>query len=70
MGKFDEERGLDYFLRMKDAIRETYVEKYGFDEEKAEDVATRVAMKLLIRNVGPENADKVFSLAKKRGAIR
>lgn len=68
--QFDEERGLDYFLRMRDSIARTYIENYGYDDEKADEVATRIAMKLLIRNVGPENAERVFNIARKKGIIK
>jgi len=65
--EFDEEKGLEYFLKIRDSVKETYVEKYGKSEQEAEEIANRIAMKLLIRNVGYENASKVFGLAKKRG---
>ncbi len=65
--EFDEEKGLEYFQRMKESISETYVEKYGYDKEEADRIACRIAAKLLIRNIGQENAGKVIGLAKKRG---
>lgn len=70
MGDFDEERGFEYFMRMKDAIAETYVKKYNYSEDQAQEIATRIAAKLLIRNVGPDNAQKVFNLARKRGIMQ
>lgn len=69
MADFDEEVGVDYFLRMRDSIARTYVERYGYTDEEADEVATRIAMKLLIRNVGPQNAEKVFQILRKRGVI-
>ncbi len=68
MSDFDEERGLGYFLRLRDAIYQNMLGD-GRDEEEARLFATKTAIKLLIRNVGPENAQKVIGLAKKRGII-
>lgn len=65
-GEFDVERGIRYFEEIKANIYHVYVDEYGYDPEKAEEIATRTAAKLLIRNVGPQNAMKVLEELKKR----
>jgi len=66
MSEFDVDRGVRYFLEIKNNIYHTYVDEYGYPPDKAEDIATRTAAKLLIRNIGPENAMKVLEEIKKR----
>ena len=63
---FDEEKGLEYFQRIVDAVSEEYEER-GYDKEEARRIACRIGAKLLVRNLGPENAGKVIGLAKKKG---
>ena len=69
MGDFDVERGLEYFERMRSSIASTYENEYGYDHDRAMDVATRVAIKLLVRNVGPDNANLVLEEARRRKII-
>lgn len=66
MSEFDVERGIRYFEEIKNNIYHTYVDQYGYSPDKAEEIAMRTAAKLLIRNIGPENAMKVLEEIKKR----
>jgi hypothetical protein len=61
----DEDKEIENFLRTREAIKEVYIEKYGKNEAEAEEIATRIALKLFIKAVGRENAEKLF---KKRGS--
>ncbi len=66
MADFNIEQGVEYFNRMYESIKQTYIEKYGFSEEKADKVAFRTAAYLLIRNIGPVNADEVLKRVRKK----
>lgn len=68
--EFDLDRAIGYFERMRENIFETYVNEYGYDRERAEEIATRTAAKLLVRNIGPANADRVFEELRRRGRLR
>ena len=63
---FDEEKGLEYFERIVNAVSEEYEER-GYSKEEARKIACRIGAKILVRNWGHENAGKVIGLAKKRG---
>ncbi len=69
MADLDIERGIEYFQSIRDSIKETYVDEYGKSEEEALKIATRTAMKVLYRRMGPEWAMAVINEAKKRGLI-
>ena len=66
MGEFNIDQGIEYFNRMYESIKQTYITKYGFSEEKADEVAFRTAAYLLVRNVGPVNADEVLKRVKRK----
>lgn len=70
MSDLDVDRAIEYFERIKEGVFETYVNEYGYDRERAEEIATKTAAKLLIRNIGPSNAQEVFNELRRRGLLR